>query len=277
MNDRSVGHLGTIVQSFAVFVAISILLGRIYFLTYLETLGIPTSEARLNVVDYSVLSPDVTILGVGLALLSTVFLWAYKFPTSSTGWRSTRIVIGIVLSIMGILLGRADFLHALHSGFFGFALLLALALSAAGGLTFASGITSSDSSRNSGNDSGEPFDNIRTFIPIVLITFIGLSLVLVALTYSVRIGRLDARNTLLDAQQANIEFTSLGAPNGLPYESDTCQNDSSSCAFKVILIGDEFIYLRPVDSGPSPEEQRLYAFPVKDIASIAYFTEGNPQ
>ncbi len=102
-------------------------------------------------------------------------------------------------------------------------------------------------------------------------------MVLVALSYSVTLGKSDARNTLMDARQANIEFTSLGAANGLRYESDECQGDSASCEFKVILIGNDFIYLRPLDSGPSPEEQRLYAFPLRDIASIAYVSEGNPQ
>ena len=73
MRDDNAGYFGIMAQSFAVFVAISILLGRVYHLTYLETLGIPSSEVRLNVVDYSVLSPDVTILGVGIAIVSAVF------------------------------------------------------------------------------------------------------------------------------------------------------------------------------------------------------------
>ncbi len=105
MNDRNVGHLGTMVQSFAIFVAISILLGRIYVLTYFETLGIPTSEAHLNVVEYSVLSPDVTILGVGIATILPIFLWATKYLTSSKDWSPTQVFIGIVLSVLGFLVG----------------------------------------------------------------------------------------------------------------------------------------------------------------------------
>ena len=56
MNGPFWGHVGVIVQSFAVFVAISTLLGRIYSLTYFETLGIPTSEISLSVTDYSCLT-----------------------------------------------------------------------------------------------------------------------------------------------------------------------------------------------------------------------------
>ncbi len=270
-------------QSFAVFVAISILLGRVYHLTYLETLGIPSSEVRLNVVDYSVLSPDVTILGVGIAIVSAVFWWGLKFITSLTDLSWIRILIGIALLILSFPIGRiisdamvrTEELQAFNSGGFRLILLIPLAMSAAGGLFVASGLPVPGSASNSSNDAAATFNIVGTFIPLFL-TSVGLILVLIALSYSVTIGRLDARNTLLDAPQANIDFTSLSMRNGFRYAPEKCQIDSASCDFKVILIGDRFIYLSPVDSEASPENQHIYAFPIEGIETIVYVSEGNP-
>ena len=55
MNDVS-ERLGVFVaQDVVVFIGISILLGRIYFQTYFNILGIPSSSVRLNIVDYSII------------------------------------------------------------------------------------------------------------------------------------------------------------------------------------------------------------------------------
>ena len=56
------------------------------------------------------------------------------------------------------------------------------------------------------------------------------------------------------------------------YGSDEYSEDSPSGDFKVVLIGDKFVYLRLLaDSEPS--SGKLYALPIEDIVSIAYSTD----
>ena len=44
----------------------------------------------------------------------------------------------------------------------------------------------------------------------------------------------------------------------------------------MIIIGDSFVYLSPVDSKQSQEEELLYAVPIGEIASISYISEKTP-
>ena len=76
MSGLDLRLVGIVVQSFAVFVAISTLLGRMYSLTYLEVLGIPTSDIRLSVPEYSVVSPEVSIYGVGSSIIVAILFWS---------------------------------------------------------------------------------------------------------------------------------------------------------------------------------------------------------
>ena len=94
---------------------------------------------------------------------------------------------------------------------------------------------------------------------------VGISLVFMSITDSVMIGRLDARNTLLNAPQAKIEFVS-DRPEYLRSNYDNCHGDPFACEFQVIIIGDSFVYLSPVDSKQSQEEELLYAVPIGEIA-----------
>ena len=76
----NIGQIGIlIIQGFAIFVAFSTLLGRIYFREYTIALKIPGSEFRLNAVDYSVISPDVAISGFGVAIFSIVLVISFKW------------------------------------------------------------------------------------------------------------------------------------------------------------------------------------------------------
>ena len=281
MSDRSVGYAGIIVQSFAVFVAIAILLGRIYFLTYLETLGVPATDVRLNVVDYSVISPDVTVLGVGFAVLWAVLVWGLKFITSATDWQLDRIIIGIVLAIVGSLVSvfinyivRTENVLALNSGVFGLALLLPLALSAAGGAIFASGFPMLSSDRSSSSDAASKVALMRPFVPIIII-LAGVFLVFTAVSNAMRIGTLNARYTLLNAPEAKVALAS-DAPAIWRSTYVDCHSDFADCKFQIIFIGDKYVYLRPVDTKPIRDERGLYALPIGHIEGFEYISKENP-
>ena len=286
MNNSGVGYTGIIVQGFAIFVAISILLGRIYFQSYLGTLGIPLTEVRLNAIDYSVISPDVTILGVGVAILSVFFWWyvtTWSLPSAERSW--VKIAIGIGLIIVGYLTGiglnfvmeRAESLEAFRLGVFGLASLFPITVSATGGATFAFGFLVSggkDTEVSGGKNDGAIFDLTDILVPIVPIG-IGIALVFMSIVDSVMIGRLDARNTLLNAPQAKIEFVS-DRTDYFRSNYGNCHGDSISCEYQVIFIGDNFVYLSPVDSKQHQEERLLYAVPVRDIAGITYVSKEIP-
>ena len=278
MNNIGVGYTGIVVQGFAIFVAISILLGRIYFQAYLWTLGIPLTEVRLNAIDYSVVSPDVTILGVGVAILSLFFWWyvtTWSLPSAERSW--LKIAIGIGLTVAGSLIGiglnfvmlRAESLEAFRLGVFGLASLLPMAVSAAGGACFASGFLV-----RGGKNFGATFNLTDILVPILPIV-IGIALVFMSIVDSVMFGRLDARNTLLNAPQAKIEFVSDRLDH-LHSNYDECHGDSFACEFQVILIGDNFVYLSPVNSKQPQEEELLIAVPIGDIASISYVSKETP-
>ena len=100
MNGLNMGYVGILIQGFAFFVAVSIFLGRIYFLKYFETLGIPASAARQNIIDYSVVSPDVAVLGIGIAIVGAALVLIARRPRQGPNWN--RIVIGILLVAAGI-------------------------------------------------------------------------------------------------------------------------------------------------------------------------------
>ena len=52
--------IGVAIQGGVVFLAVSILLGRAYFLSFYSQLGIPPSDIDMTTLEYSIASPDVT-------------------------------------------------------------------------------------------------------------------------------------------------------------------------------------------------------------------------
>ena len=271
MNAPSWGHVGIVVQSFAVFVAISTLLGRIYSLTYFETLGIPVSEIRLNVTDYAVVSPEVTIFGVGFSIIMAIFLWYGGPEALKVVPRWVRILLGLVCCMAAIFIPTYAVIYQsrqpdLDSVWLTIQMLLGFALASFGGAFLSSGFAS-DAPRN---DQGIALT--RAAMPLMVILVVGFG-VWVASEFSSIMGEVDARIAVATAPQASIELASANEHEALRYGSDNCGLNSSNCRFGVILIGDNFVYLRPLD--PISSEDRLYAVPIGDIASINYLFEKN--
>ncbi len=103
MNNLNVSPVGIVVQSFAAFVGLSVLLGRIYFLAYYEAIGIPPSLTEINLLDYSIISPDVTILGISVVIVVGAIytvLTRYVAPTGTLDWE--RVAIGVCIALAGI-------------------------------------------------------------------------------------------------------------------------------------------------------------------------------
>lgn len=77
MNDLTIRHIGVFAQSFVIFVAISILFGRVYHSSYFDALGIPAAEFPLGLTEYSVASPEITVLCIGLSVIIGIY---FLFP-----------------------------------------------------------------------------------------------------------------------------------------------------------------------------------------------------
>lgn len=266
----SVRHIGIVVQSFAVFVAISTLLGRIYSLTFYKVLGIPTSEIRLNVTDYAVVSPEVTIFGVGFSLTIAVILWYDGAEGLSIVPRWVRILLGSICCLGAISLPVYAVIYSsrqpdLDSVWLTIQMLSSFALMSFGGAFLRSGFA-----RNTPK-SDQEIALSKAIMPLMVILVMGLTL-WTASQFSSIMGEVDALRTWAKAPVARIELASSSDQYALGYGSEECNSDSLRCHFGVVLIGDKFVYLRPLDT-ESPKG-RLLAVPIGDIASITYSLPG---
>ena len=61
-------NIGGLAQSFSIFVALSILLGRVYLILYAQKLGIPVSSINIGLTDHAIFAPDITIMSVSIAI-----------------------------------------------------------------------------------------------------------------------------------------------------------------------------------------------------------------
>ena len=102
MLSSSVVQLASIItQSLAIAVAFTVLLGRVYLLSFYEGLGIPASEAKLSAIDYSIISPAVAILGVGFAIVVGTYPLVAKQLTKEVVARKIKLRAGTVLAALG--------------------------------------------------------------------------------------------------------------------------------------------------------------------------------
>ena len=255
MDRIGIRHIAIVIQSFAIAVAFSILLGRIYLLTYYRNLGIPISEIRLSAIDYSVVSANVTVLAVGFAVVSAANLWwsnSVTFTLLSGKWQQ---ILGTLLTIAGVALVHVSVSNPTQqldhgSVSFGLLVTIALALLSFGGSLLGSGATSDTRARGA---IAETISKVArpglSFLLIIYTVWIG-SL------FATKVGELNAENTLQGATHARVELSPPSA---------TDERD-----FKVILVSDKFVYLRPVDTESTRKEVPLHAIPTGNVVSITY-------
>ena len=258
------GYLGLVAQSFALFVGLSILLGRVYFQSYVDALGIPLSEANLNVIDYSVVATRVTILGIAIPVIYFV-INVFGSINRPSEWHISNIgtgVLCIAFAAAYLLIIDKPEEQAFASGRESLYVALMYGLSAAGGSIIVSGIP-----RDSGtSERGSGEFNYRRVIAPLFYVFLAVIVLGYSLGYASDAGRIDASHTLEESRRARLEFATSGP--GLVDEA--CLQETQECYFKVVLIGDEFVYLLPDDAGNSPSSENLYAIPIYDVSMIAY-------
>ena len=310
MKKQNLGYLLIVLQSFAFFVALSVFLGRIYFITYYDRLGIPSAEVSLNLIDYTVISPNVTILGIGSAalltvhILITVLLYRSAESLFPVTWHYGRIVTGMVLLAMSVLLAIPDqdaFL-ATHpelakSGLLGLWSLLRISLNALALYFILFGvplITIFNSISSLGSRVGK-FRQSRTknekqfrstdgepdvvhkhpsativLVPILLLIVVILTQLFSITFGSARFGRMEADIALQEAPHVEIAFNDSLDGTLVSHGANQCSADYNVCRFELILIGERFVFVKPILSESTNEATTTYALPINDLAQIAY-------
>ena len=101
-------------QSFAIFIGLSILLGRVYLILYTKKLGIPVSSINIGPIDHAIFSPDIAIMSVSIAIsISLLLVLATSIAPrwsplrqgsvqtlSQVKWVIIALILGVVLGVL---------------------------------------------------------------------------------------------------------------------------------------------------------------------------------
>ena len=317
MSKRNLGFVLIVFQSFAFFVALSALLGRIYFLTYHEVIGIPTTEISLTAIDYTLISPNVTILGVGTTVFITatllVLMLYYNIDNSTTDatfkWHRGRFLTACILAAMYVLLRIPDPETILHevpilasSGLLG---LLGLARLIIGHLamyfvlfslpfqgigryiSFASNrirkiIAKNPSTEGPPEYSHSSISSKRTnsLNTLILVSLMGFAFIIVTQIASItsssaEFARIDAEYTLEKAPKVMLTFNESVSGILDRDEFTTCGPGATDCIFELIMVGDRFVFVKPIDSEGIAAQVSTYAFKIEDVAQLVYISESS--
>ena len=94
---------------------------------------------------------------------------------------------------------------------------------------------------------------------------------------------MNAGITLRDAPFVQVEFNSSNTSDFLKDEKGDVGGGPASRTFKLVYVGDKFVYLRkpehscicPADAGVAPGQPYQYAVPAGEIVTITYIQ--NPE
>ena len=271
MNNTNIRIAGVIAQSSVLFLAVSIWLGRYYIRTKLQILGIPNADLTLDIMDYAIVSPEVTAIGIALAIFPQLyFVVAYNYPASnSLNWR--MICIGF-LTIAATVVSFVFFLPVAlreNSIFWNGLMAVSTFLIPMGGAILLWGIPRSRYVNTELETSSPVSLHSRRFYALIIFILAIVYAFLIASGLTVKLAVQDARDTMLDGRLALIELSSPGEKE-LQHKFG-CSQDTGDCFFKVLYIDDEFAYFRPAGAKSSPNIRSVQAVPKDDILRIRYF------
>ena len=290
-----------IISTFTIFVGFSIFLGRIYHGKYLETLGIPETDVHIAAINYAVISPDVTIAALGIASAVVGILWWSVWNREVFRFSGKKLFWGILFYFAGLMgagfsltwgviltegLGLLGIFWA--ASFLSYTFGWVLIWPSIGSLTASGYKRTSNLSRaarrrirkEAGQAGTEPQTNVAQQIApfLMLLTVLALGLILYfAIDLSSDIGEARAKNDYNGAAKATVQFTHSTTVN-FAGETNTNSDGPFTGSFRVLVIGDNFVYLAPSrEKCECPEDLKPdnvipppYAVPVADIVSIAY-------
>lgn len=269
-------RIGTIIQGSAILIALSVIFGRIFVLARDKALGIPTPLTQLDTIDYAVVSPDVTVMNVGLSIF-LIFNWIWR-PPRFNFWRWDITSYGIVLIGLSVAARfidepTADSLFD-NPGAWGLLNLFQIVGILYGiGLLFQSipwRIVQRYALGPTETKAEESRNQLRSFYPIIVGMYV-VPMFLMALIFVWEEGERDANNLLRDAHLAVvIHNTESLEDSDLGSIEDDCIALQFGHVYKVVSIDDDFIHVLP--SGVEIQEDNLVllALRITEIKAIRY-------
>ena len=290
MLSSKLNILAFVSTSLIVLVWVSLLLGRLYYQSYIETLGLPPSESQLPLMDYALISPNVTTLGVGLfvsvAIVIVVALSVRISRKKSGGSSIAYALVSVIFVVLPVLVmwlvPREVILDLTGPLFSAILLVLYFLFGSMSLLLYAFAILSTPPIGGSsvqrsvfGIPIPEDLPRImgRVFT-IFLAAFLIVAVFILCVMYARAFGVTDACNVLKNAKVANVMFESSD------YNERLCDTTGDYCKLKVPLIGDRFIYLldpdmKVCDDAPGSKPPRLDAIPLEDVRIISYIGDAH--
>ena len=290
MLSSKLNMLPLVSTSLVVLVWVSLLLGRIYYQSYIETLGLPRSESQLPLMDYALISANVTTLGVGLFVsVAIVIVVALSVRISrKKNWGPSIayafVSIGfVVLPAIAMKFVPREFILDLTEPLFpAILLVLYFLLVLMSLLLYVFAILSTPTSDGSsvqrsvfGKPVPEDLPRImwRAFT-IFLAAFLIVMVFIFCVMYARAFGVTDADNVLQNAKVAYVVFENSD------YNERLCDTTGDNCKLKVPLIGDRLIYLlefdvKVCDDAPGSKPPRLHAIPLEDVRIISYIDDAH--
>lgn len=301
MKTGSLRIFSTAAQMFTVFVALSTLLGRIYFLKYNRTLAIPNGDNSINVLDYAVVSPNVTIMSFGITFVFATLIFSQSYFTGIETLNRKKWIIAVVLfAIATLIMVLVQFLIADVGrnlpGIYGLILTLTVLLYGLSGVFM---FTPSENSEMSSDidklreqytealETGREEDmvafsqnrkqildkaenELSKLKPLLVLGAIGTvlycSFLFVWYTNSIAVA--DAMSDYRDAPIVNVFLDQEANEDGFS-ELLGCEADVFNCAVNLVLQGDEFIYLRPRDIPMVAANRKVIGIPVRRVIYYA--------
>ena len=266
--------LSILVQSSVAFVGLSIILGRTYFITYFDTLGIPTTEVSHNVTDYSIISPVIPLISVLVIFLPAIAFLGIE-PMQNKSGSFPNVIVGILIAASGGLAVLFFPLTLWETGWIrhlpGILSVVGITFIPLGGALVLSGMSVQTTDDQSGWNAALSLGPQGTKTAFtVLITAL---LVLVAgFSFAQSTAERHARETITEAPRAHVDLK----PSAGAWTSDFqgCSSEAGECVYRVVLIGDHFVYLVDVGQSSSNLDASVlptrYAVPISDVSTITY-------
>ena len=304
MHEENLWKTRIVLQSVAIFVAISVFLGRIYFLSFYERLGLPVTDVPVNIIDYSIISPNVTlfcfIISVFIGLLVMFRVQIKNMVTLARLKYEAWALLWFLALLSGI------FVEHVYQAFgpefpfiYGFLMSLVVVLAALSGLFLSAYEDERKSEKMNGqsgatmnsNADGEPDtlskrvfkrlkgvfgkcsryvrdvrQTVRSLLPvIVILSIIGL------LPWSAsQVAKQDAVIAYENAPTAHARLVTEGFALQDQQRDDGCEMCANVYHVGVVAMGDRFVYLRAYENDVLDNDSEVFAIPIDDLEFLVF-------
>ena len=273
-------YIGIALQSFAIFAAFLTLLGRIYFLSYYEALGIPISDVRINAIEYSIISPDVSVFAVGISVSISIHFWLRSWLNIFIASIQYRFIWGIICILAGWLVLSVAILYRqffefsfMAEGLNGLVVTFGFVLSFFGGYMMGREPRTPIEREQADISNGKSrykHEVQRVLVFVLISAMLIIYIVLYSMFYSSSSGAWDASNKIIASPKVEVEFNSSKAERIYQDALNNCNDNNGNCHIRLIHISDKFVYLSVARESRESEHYQLYSFLIDEISHIHY-------